>query len=110
MATHRFKYFPPRKTCAMSLARCGRLLPTCAHVRSDNCVRTIAKVPSVTRSPETKRGRIPPIVTPPPRATSQAASIGPATPRSPAATVSQSSIPVARSRLTKQFPQIVAQL
>ena len=68
------------------------------------------KVPVVTIRPEKNKGRMPPTLTPPERLTIQVASIGPAIPSSPAATVSQISMPVARSRLTRQLPQMVAQL
>ena len=53
---------------------------------------------------------MPPRLTPPHHITSHTAKIGPIIPSRPAANVSQINIPVARSRLIRQFPQMVAQL
>ena len=67
-------------------------------------------MPIVTRRLKKNRGRIVPALMPPEWAMNHVASIGPAIPRRPAVTVSQIIIPVARSRLTRQLPQMVAQL
>ena len=85
-------------------------MPALTHFRSDSFVRTMINVPIVIRRPEKNSGLMPVMLTPPYRVTSQVANSGPAIPRKPAATVSQISMPVARSRLTRQFPQMVAQL
>ena len=71
---------------------------------------TITNVTAVMPSPMTKSGRMASGSTLPDEATTNAPMSGPTMPRTPAPTVSQTIIAVARSRFTRQLPQMVAQL
>ena len=80
------------------------------HRRFDSWVQTMLKVASVPSRQMKKSGRMPSTLTPPRLCTSQAPTMGPAMPSTPAVTDSQIIMPVARSRFARQLPQTVAQL
>ena len=107
-ASHFLRSRRPLSTDDKSASKPTSRPPGFIHRRFDSCMSTITNETAVRATAQKNDGRMPSTLTPPKAVTSHVAIIGPAMPRRPAATVSQTIMPVARSRLTRRYPRFVS--